>query len=254
MSKPLIIANWKMNLLPDEAATLAANLKKKISSAVTKDLEIILCPSFESLYQVKENIHGGAIMLGAQDVSWQQHGAFTGEVAAHSLKQLGCQFVIVGHSERRKYLNEDNEMINRKVHAVLDAGLTPILCVGEAIEERREHHQDLTVMTQVMKGLNGLSLEVDDQIIIAYEPVWVIGTGQAIEPSEAERMSKVIRQALIDVLPLDQVKNQCRIIYGGSVNEENIKEFLDFKLIDGVLVGNASLKLDEFNSLIKAAQ
>lgn len=254
MSKPLIIANWKMNLLPDEAAELALNLKKNVTGPAAKNLEIILCPSFESLYQVSQSLEGGALSLGAQDVFWQQHGAFTGEVSIRSLQQLGCRYVIVGHSERRKYLNEDNETINRKVHAVLDAGLIPIVCVGEAIEERREHHQDLTVMTQVMEGLNGLSLAADGQIIIAYEPVWVIGTGQAIEPPEAERMSKVIRQALIDVLPLDQVKNQCRIIYGGSVNEENIHEFLDFKLIDGVLVGNASLKLEEFNSLIKAAQ
>jgi triosephosphate isomerase len=254
MTKPLIIANWKMNLLPDEAKTLAGVFKKKISVSLARDLDIILCPSFDSLYPVAEVLDDSAIALGAQDVFWQQHGAFTGEISAQSLQQLGCRYTIIGHSERRKYLNEDNEMINRKVHAALDAGLIPIVCVGEAIEERREQHQDLAVMTQVMEGLNGLTLKPEAQLIVAYEPVWVIGTGQAIEPAEAERMSKVIRQALIDVLPLEQVRDQCRIIYGGSVNADNIKEFLDFKLIDGVLVGNASLNEEEFYSLIKAAQ
>ena len=242
-----------MNLLPEVSRNLAHDLVRQIKRfKLSRKTEIVLCPSFESLASVQEELRKSGIALGAQDAFWQSEGAFTGEISAVMLKDVGCKYIIVGHSERRKYLLESNEMINRKVHAVLESGLTPILCVGETIEERREHQQDLTVMTQIMEGLGGINLQPEQEMIIAYEPVWVIGTGQAIDAYEADRMSQVIRQALIDLMPLPVVENQTRIIYGGSTDADNIQSFLNCKLIQGVLVGSASLSTNKFIPLLKS--
>ncbi|MFH0873630.1 MAG: triose-phosphate isomerase [Candidatus Komeilibacteria bacterium] len=251
--KPLIIGNWKMNLSLQEAVSLARSVRQRlVLNRSGNKAEVVLCPSFEALVSVKKVLGRGQIELGGQDVFWQAYGPFTGEVTAQNLADLGCRYVIVGHSERRQHLAETNEMINRKVKAVLEAGMIPILCVGETIEERREQQQDLTVMTQIIEGLAGIQLTADQSLVIAYEPVWVIGSGQAINPPEAGRMSWVARQALIDIFPLTTVQQQTRIIYGGSVDDVNIKSFHDLELISGFLVGGSSLDSHKFIDLIKA--
>ncbi len=254
MDQKYIIANWKMNLPLGESIELAKNICKKVKKVkLSKELEIILCPSFEALAEVNKVLGRSGIALGAQDVFWQEHGAFTGEVSPVMLAEVGCKYVIVGHSERRKYLGETNEMINRKISAALAGNLVPILCVGETIEERTERRQNHCVMTQVLEGLNGIELTEGQKIIIAYEPVWVIGTGQAIDGQEASKMASVIRQTLIDMFPLEVVKAQTTIIYGGSVDAQNIKPFMDVELIQGALVGGASLKAEKFVDLLEVA-
>lgn len=253
MEQKYIIANWKMNLPVSESVALAKQIRKKIKkSRLPKELEIVLCPSFESLVPVNEVIDSSRLALGAQDIFWQERGAFTGEVSPVMLTEAGCQYVIIGHSERRKHLGETNEMINRKISAALAGDLIPILCVGESMTERSEQRHNLCVMTQVLEGLSGIKLKDGQQIIIAYEPVWVIGTGQAIDSQEASRMASVIRQTLIDLWPLDVVKKQTVIIYGGSVDAQNIKQFMDVELIQGALVGGASLEAEKFVDLLEA--
>lgn len=251
--KPLIVGNWKMNVNYSESQSLARTIKHGLTlHRLGQQADLALCPSFESIAAVKKTLGRSKVAVGAQDVFWQSYGPFTGEVAAPTLQELGCKYVIVGHSERRKYLGETNEMVNHKIKSVLEADMTPILCIGETIEERREHRQDLAIMTQMIEGLAGIHLTSDQMIVVAYEPVWVIGTGQAIDPQEADRMSRVIRQALIDLFPLDIVQHQTRLLYGGSVDADNIRSFHDLELISGFLVGGASLESGKFISLIKA--
>ncbi len=252
MKSIYLVANWKMNLSPVESLALSKKIKAGVRFRSSQIPNIVVCPSFESIAEVGQIIGNSKLALGAQDVFWQERGSFTGEVSAASLVDLGCRYVIVGHSERRKYLAETNDMINRKIIMALNAGLIPIVCVGETIEQRREHTQDLTVMTQVQEALAGIALDQEKKVLIAYEPVWVIGSGQAIDATEADRMSRVIRQALIDLFPLDTVNNQCHILYGGSVDSENIAEFMASQFLQGSLVGGASLTAENFLSLIKA--
>ena len=258
MKKPIIIANWKMNLSFKEAKVLAKNilnqLKKARKDKKQADFDIVLCPPFMSLPEVCE-IFGpkkDILFCGAQDCFWEEKGGFTGEISSMRLKELGCNYVILGHSERRQNLGETDEMVHKKVKAALKSKLIPIICIGETMKQRRQGLKEYIVVSQVSKALEGINLKFDQKIVLAYEPVWVIGSGQAITPKEAEYMSKVILQRMIDLFPLPVIRNNIRIIYGGSVNSNIIKSFINQETIDGVLVGGASLRADEFIRMCEA--
>ncbi|MBU4332573.1 triose-phosphate isomerase [Patescibacteria group bacterium] len=252
--KPIIIANWKMNLGVRESVDLvkAVNDQGAVSN---NEVEIVVCPSFTALASVSDSLHlKSDIKLGAQNVFWEYKGAFTGEISPLMLKELGCEYVIIGHSERRGHLGETDEMVHKKAKAVLDAGLIPIICVGENFDERQKGQKDYVIMKQMNQALEGLRLSEDSKIIIAYEPVWVIGSGQAIEAEEAEHTHIIIESYLLDIYSPDTLAKKLRVIYGGSVDKNNVAEFIGQKTIDGVLVGGASLKVEEFVGLIKAVQ
>lgn len=257
--KYYLILNWKMNLGILESRDLARNIKENLNRIKAADfLEFIICPSYPAIALVREALGYSQIKLGAQDVFWTDKGAYTGEVSVLSLKEMGVKYVLVGHSERRQYLNESNEMINKKTTEILKNGLVPIICVGETFEERREGMKDAIVTNQLAAALTNVNLNPDQQIIIAYEPVWVIGSGQAVLPEEAEHTNLVIRQALFDIAYENNwpsgnelIEKNIKLIYGGSVNEDNVKEFLSKKAIDGLLIGTASLDPEKIFNLIK---
>lgn len=252
MNQILIIANWKMNLTLSESGELAEAILKQKAGWPEEKATVILCPSFEALGQVREKLKGQtAVALGAQNCFWEETGAFTGEVSPRVLPELGCGYVIVGHSERRHNLGETDQQVNAKVRVALKQGLVPIVCVGETFAERQEGQKDFVVMEQVKKALDGIKLLKEDQLIIAYEPVWVIGSGQAVDPAEAEHTSRVIRQVLLDNYETDDIKDKVKIIYGGSVNPANVKSFVSQPTISGILVGGASLEAAKFVELIK---
>lgn len=238
-----------MKLGVPESIELAKELKKlKI-----KDVDVAICPSFVSIIEIARLLKNSSIMLGAQDCFWESEGAYTGEVSASFLKESGAQFVIIGHSERRTYMNETDDMVHKKIRMALEAGLTPIVCVGETFEHRREGSRDYVLIQQVTRAFEGISIDVDQKILIAYEPVWVIGTGQAIDPPEAESAHQIIRQSLFDMFSPTEIKNNFSIIYGGSVDGKNVKSFTSLSYTDGVLVGGASLKADTFKEIIDNA-
>jgi triosephosphate isomerase (TIM) len=245
MVAKIVIANWKMKLGAQQATALASAVQPMGLTGP----EIVICPSFVHLARVADILKKGKVRLGAQDVFWEAAGAFTGEVSAAQLKELGCQYVIIGHSERRAHLAETDEMVHRKTKAAVAAGLTPIICVGETFEERQKGGQDYVLIHQVSKALEGINLDAQP-VIVAYEPVWVIGSGHAIEPADAQSAHQVIRQTLIDLFPLSVVDNQVRIIYGGSVDSSNVAQFTGLEHTTGVLVGGASLNAQNFAALI----
>ncbi len=250
MSKNIIIANWKMQLDVEEALKQAQLLKSLVSENIIKrDTEIVICPDFLSLNEVSKVFQDTAIILGAQDGFYEEKGSYTGEVSLKELHDLNCQYVILGHSERRAR-GETEEVINKKVINALENDLIPIICVGETFKERTDGLKDHIIMHQVYQALKDVELKKDQSIIIAYEPVWVIGSGQVINPQEATHTALVIKQSILDVLE-DKGYDSVRVIYGGSVQTENVKQFTDLKNIQGALVGGASLKASEFIELIK---
>lgn len=244
---PIVIGNWKMKLGIPESKELASAIKK---INLTK-AEVVICPSFVSLTEVAKIVKHADIALGAQDCFWESQGSFTGEVSATYLKEAGCDFVILGHSERRKYLNETDEMVHRKVGMALSAGLVPVVCVGETFEQRHDGSKDYTLIQQTTKALEGVQIGPDQRVIIAYEPVWVIGTGQAIEPEEAALSQQVIRQVLFDLFTPSVVKNNFSVIYGGSVDATNTSQLISLEKNDGFLIGAASQSAEEFEAIIK---
>ena len=249
MKKKIIIANWKMNLSDIKAFNLSEQLAKKFKKA--DDVDVVVCPSYTALGSVFNEIRKTEIRLGAQNCFWQNQGPFTGEISPSILKELGCSYVIIGHSERRGNLNETDLMVNKKVKLALENNLIPIICVGETFDERQVGHKDFKIMEQVNMALEGVSLG-EKELIIAYEPVWVIGSGQAVEPQEAEHTLQVIHQVIIDNFDPEIYEKQIRLIYGGSVDKDNIKYFMEQSMISGALVGTASLELDTFLSIIEA--
>lgn len=249
--EPFVVANWKMNLDISESEELIVSLREGLKDFRGK-CEIVACPSFCALERMHQLLIASKIFLGAQNVFWEEKGAYTGETSIRMLKEVGCRFVIIGHSERRKYVHEDDEMIDRKMVTVVKNQLTPILCVGETSEQRRQNVQDLLITDQVKKALRYIQLPlVSQKIIIAYEPVWSIYPGQPCEPDQAKEIALVIKQALIDLYPLKIVENFFRIIYGGSVTFANVNDYVDGEIIQGVLIGNASLEADNFIKIIK---
>lgn len=245
MRKPIIAGNWKMNKVNSEAVAFVKELKLRLIDV--KDVEIVVCPPFTALHDVSKEIRNSNIKLGSQNMHFEDSGAFTGEISPLMLKELGVKYVILGHSERRQCFNETNEIINRKIKKALQHKLVPIVCVGEKLEEREKGDTNKVIKDQVQ----GCLKEIDaSKIVIAYEPVWAIGTGKNATPEQAEEVHLLIRE-LIKNLYDEKIANNLRIQYGGSVKPDNIKSLMEQKDIDGALVGGASLKMDDFVSLVK---
>ena len=241
--RPLVAGNWKMNKTLAEAASLAREIRQGYQE--TMAAEVVLAPPFTALTAVAQEIRGSAIQLAAQDMFWEKQGAFTGAISATMLSDAGCRLVIIGHSERRQYFGETDATVNKKIRAALQADLTPIVCIGETLAQR-EAQETMTVITsQVVEGLAGLSSNETARLIMAYEPVWAIGTGRTATPDQAQEVHIFIRRLLADRAGAE-VANGLRILYGGSVTGDNIRELAQAPDIDGALVGGASLKADSF--------
>ncbi len=247
----MIAGNWKMHKTPSQAALLAEMVVKEISSV--DGIEVVVCPPFTALAAVANVIVGSRIGLGAQNLHWEKEGAYTGEISAEMLRDIGCRYVIVGHSERRQYFGETDEGVNRKSAAALASDLTPIVCVGETLLEREAGRANDVVAAQVRGALVGFSAEQVRALMFAYEPVWAIGTGRSATPSQAAQMHDSLRMILARLFG-DNVALDIRILYGGSVNAENAGELLGQSGIDGALIGGASLRADSFASIAKAAK
>ena len=250
MRKPLIAGNWKMNLDRAQAVALGSGIASLPTAA---DCEVLVCPSTIYLDAVGDSVKGSSVALGAQDVYHQPNGAFTGETSTSMLLDVGCSFVILGHSERRNVIGEDNRLINEKVKAALAAGLTPILCVGELLEQR-EAGQTLEVVAEQFRGsLEGVSAEQMVKVVIAYEPVWAIGTGKTATPEQAQAVHADLRKIMAEQYN-PEVAEVVRVLYGGSVKPANAADLLSQPDIDGALVGGASLDVDSFAAIIAATQ
>jgi len=248
MRKPIIAGNWKMNKTVGEARELVTALKDKVADVT--DVEIVVGPTFTALMAVAEVIKGSNIKLAAQNMYWEESGAFTGEISPLMLKDVGCQYVIIGHSERRAYFSETNEMVNKRVKAAHAHSLMPIVCVGEKLEERESGIMKDVVKDHVVKGLAGLTEEQMLKTVIAYEPVWAIGTGKTATPDQAQEVHKFIRELLADIYS-SSVAEAIRIQYGGSVKPTNVAELMAKPDIDGGLIGGASLDADSFTQIVK---
>ncbi|MGB4781694.1 triose-phosphate isomerase [Candidatus Methylomirabilis sp.] len=251
MRIPLIAGNWKMYKTSSEAIVLAEAVVKALS--MPDETQVVVCPPFTALAAVGQIVAGSRIGLGAQDMHWAKEGAYTGEVSAEMLWDIGCRYVIVGHSERRQYFGETDESVNRKSLTALASGLTPIICVGETLFEREAGHAHAVVEAQLKGALSGLTPEQVQGLIFAYEPVWAIGTGKTATPSQAEEMHAHIRRT-IALLFGTEIAQGVRVLYGGSVKPDNAKELLGRSEIDGALVGGASLQADSFAAIAKAAK
>jgi triosephosphate isomerase len=248
MKRYLIAGNWKMNKTTGEAIELAQKLVESLKDV--NDRDILICPPFTALYSVYQVIKGTNIKLGAQDVFYENSGAFTGEISPIMLKDVGCEYVIIGHSERRHIIGETDELINKKIKAAINNGLKTILCVGELLEEREAGKTLEVVKTQIEKGLNGVSKEEMKNIVIAYEPVWAIGTGKTAKPEDAQEVHAYIRK-LLSKLYSKEIADETIIQYGGSVKASNIDSLMAMPDIDGALVGGASLVAEEFTRIVK---
>ncbi|MFN3562439.1 MAG: triose-phosphate isomerase [Chloroherpetonaceae bacterium] len=251
MRKKFVAGNWKMNKTIAGSITLASELVRKLGSH-EPPCTVAIAPTFIALDSVHEVIKKSPIKLAAQNCHFEDDGAFTGEISASMLKAVGCDYVILGHSERRQYFGETTEVINKKVKKVLSEGISVILCVGETLDERESGVTEKVVETQVRGALNGISELQMQHIIIAYEPVWAIGTGKTATPEQAEAVHLFIRN-LIGAMYSDSVAARLLIQYGGSVKGSNAKELFQMPNIDGALVGGASLKVDEFYQIIQSA-
>ncbi|MFA5310973.1 MAG: triose-phosphate isomerase [Candidatus Omnitrophota bacterium] len=252
MRKTIIAGNWKMHKTIKEAIELSNGLKRELFKLDTQAVDVILCPPFTALSEVAEVISETGIKLGGQNLYWADEGAFTGEVSAKMLKDAGCDFTIIGHSERRQFFAETNENVNKKIKAALSAGLTPIVCIGERLEER-ETGKTFDILNDHLSGaLAGLLAEEVLKIVVAYEPVWAIGTGKTATPAQAQEVHKYIRD-LLRKLYNQEVASEVRIQYGGSVKPENIAELMKQPDLDGALVGGASLKVESFSEIVKQA-
>jgi len=245
--KPIVAGNWKMNKTTSEARDLAARLAPLVSGV--KDREIVLAPTFTSLQAVSEAIKGTNMVLAAQNMHWEDKGAFTGEISAEMLLDLGCKYVIIGHSERRQYFGETDESVNKKAKQALRKGLCPILCVGETLAEREAGKLNDVISRQVTGGLKDIGAEDMKKLVAAYEPVWAIGTGKTATPEQANEVHSLIRQK-VKTLYGAEIAEGLRIQYGGSVTPENVSSLMAKPDIDGALVGGASLKPDTFAALV----
>ncbi|MBU4217189.1 triose-phosphate isomerase [Candidatus Parcubacteria bacterium] len=250
-NEKIVIANWKMKLSLAESLDLAKKIKAKFKNMDGE--QIAVCPNFISLLGVRDVLQGSNIKLGGQDVFWEENGAYTGEISPSLLVEAGCEYVIIGHSERRKFLMVNYEMIHKEVKAVLQMeNLTPVVCIGENWDERKTDRRDYVLFDQIQQALSGIDVVGNQQIVVAYEPIWAIGSGTAIEPTEAEYAHKIIRLTLNDMFGMKIVNNNFKIIYGGSINSKNVKSFVDLDNLDGLLVGGASLDVEEFYKVAKA--
>jgi len=246
--RPLIAGNWKMYKTPDEAAETARQLVERVAGVT--DVDIMIAPTYTALVPVFEVIQNSPIGLGAQNLFWENEGAYTGEISAPMLKAVGCEYGIIGHSERRQYFGESDETVNKKIQAAIQVGLKPVFCVGET-EKERESEQTLSVLDkQIKKGLEGLVSGQLDTLIIAYEPVWAIGTGKTASDDQAQEVHQFIR-SLVKKNFGNALSDSIRILYGGSVKPDNVAGLMSMPDIDGALVGGASLDAESFSKIVR---
>ncbi len=245
---PFIAGNWKMNKTVGEAVGLVRELKAARSGS--KGVEVAVAPPFTALFAVGKEIENSPIHLAAQNLYWEEKGAFTGEISPVMLKEVGCHYVIIGHSERRQLFGETDESVNRRIKAALSHNLKVIFCIGETLKEREGAKTFSVIEKQIDGGLKGLSDQEVGNLVIAYEPVWAIGTGKTATPEQAEEVHAFIRSRL-GKLYSQEVSEGTRIQYGGSVTAENIRGLMDKPNIDGALVGGASLKADSFSRIVR---
>ncbi|MDP8298722.1 MAG: triose-phosphate isomerase [Candidatus Tantalella remota] len=248
MRKPIIAGNWKMYKNVNEAVELANEIKR--ATFDVENVEIVICPPFVGLPDLGEMLIESNVGLGAQNCYWEEEGAYTGEISVPMIKSVNAQYVIIGHSERRKYFGETDETVNKKIKAVIDGGLIPIVCVGEVLEEREAGKTLEVVKTQVTGALQGFDEAYIDSVVIAYEPVWAIGTGKTASPEQAQEVHAMIRKLLTELYS-ENLSSSRRILYGGSVKPDNIEELMKAEDIDGGLIGGASLKSESFVDMIK---
>lgn len=240
--KPLIVGNWKMHANHLEAIQMVQKLWYRLEPGDLEQVDVVVAPPFTALRSVQLLIDTDRmrIRLGAQNVDWRSEGAFTGEISAAMLAKLDVSHVIVGHSERRERPNETDQVVNKKVKAVLDAGMTPVLCVGEPLDRREAGQAEKHVVAQLEAGLRGVEPGPVSGVVVAYEPIWAIGTGRTALPEDAALMAGAIRETILEMTSVE-VSEQVRVLYGGSVNPGNIKDLMAKRHIDGALVGDASL-------------
>jgi triosephosphate isomerase len=248
MRKPIIAGNWKMYKTIPEAKQLVSGLIEKLNGYT--QVEVVFCPTFTALSAVKELVKGTPFGLGAQNLYWKEQGAFTGEISPLMLKDIGCDYVIIGHSERREHFGETDATVNLKVKAALAAGIKPIICVGESLAQREAGETNTLVKRQTEQALADIDPAVIPDIVIAYEPIWAIGTGKSSNGNDANQVCSLIRTTVAGKFGNDAAQKM-RIQYGGSVKAENIKEYMDQPDIDGALVGGASLDVDSFMKIVK---
>lgn len=250
MRTPFVAGNWKLNKTPDEAEILARCVVNAVSGVAGVDVAI--CPPFTALDRVSSVVHNTGIRLGAQNMYWEAKGAFTGEISASMLLTCGCEYVILGHSERRQFFGETDGTVNRRLKAALSAGLKPIVCIGESFDERHANVTEQVVETQTRGALDGISADDMRRITLAYEPVWAIGTGLTATPEQAEAVHGFLREVLAQLYD-GAVAQGIRIQYGGSVKPDNAVELFEQDNIDGGLIGGASLEAEDFAAIVKAA-
>ena len=248
MRTPIVVGNWKMHGTLAEARALATALRDGLRRP--RGVEVVICPPFTALAVVAEILTGSPLRLGGQDCHWEAAGAYTGEVSPAMLVELGCRYVLVGHSERRRELGETDEQISRKVQGALAHGLTPVLCVGETADERRQGLTFTTIEGQLRAGLSGLAPEAIVQVVLAYEPVWAIGTGNNATPAQAGEVHGYLR-GLLSELTSKEMAQTIRLLYGGSVKADNADALAVEPEIDGVLVGGASLQAPGFIAIVR---
>ncbi len=248
--QPLVVGNWKMHKTVAEALELATTIKNAVSPTVRRDdVEVVLAPPFTALYPLAKRLEGSAVALGAQNCYWEPQGPFTGEVSAPMLAEVGCRYVIVGHSERRQHFHETDALINLKAKAVLKSGMRPILCIGETLAERDAGEMPGRLVGQLVEGLFGFTPEMLAETVISYEPIWAIGTGRVATTEQAQEAHRFIRGYLHN--QLGEVASAVRILYGGSVKPNNTAGLMAQPDVDGVLVGGASLKPEDFLHIVR---
>lgn len=250
MRIPLIAGNWKMYQTVAETVAYIKELKIQLSGITGVD--VVLCPPYTALFAAGEAIKGSSIHLAAQNMHWQEEGAYTGEIAPDMLKEVGCEYVIIGHSERRQYFGETNETVNQKIKAAQKHGLIPIVCVGETLEQRETGITEQIIGEQVKEALVDLTADQVAALVIAYEPIWAIGTGRTASADDAQQVNGFIRK-VVEELVGQEAAEAVRIQYGGSVKPDNIKGLMAKPDVDGALVGGASLKPGSFAEIVKAS-
>jgi triosephosphate isomerase len=252
MRQFLIAGNWKMHTTPADAAVLGKAIAEKHSVLQPSSrVQTLICPPFTSIHATLESVKGSGVLVGAQNCHFEPKGAFTGEIAPNMLRSMGCKHVIIGHSERRQYFGETNALLNKKVKAAIAEGLIPIYCVGESLTERQSEQTISVVRNQLMDGLMDISLQSASQLVIAYEPVWAIGTGLSATAEQAQEVHAAIRGFLKELW--QNVGNDVLILYGGSLKPENAEEILSKPDVNGGLIGGAALQADSFAAIVATA-
>jgi triosephosphate isomerase len=249
---PLIVGNWKMYKTFQETADFCQRLKEELSTLRGKKVEVAVAPPFTALHAAAQALQGSSVSVAGQDVFWAESGAFTGEISPKMLANVGCRFGIVGHSERRQYFHETDDSVNKKTAALLKEGLVPIVCLGETLAERQGGITFSVVERQTREGLKGLAVKAPTDLVIAYEPVWAIGTGQTATRQQAQEVQAFIRK-LVGQIFSPPLAGGLRILYGGSVKPENIAELMVMEDVDGALVGGASLEVNSFAQIVKGS-